>query len=93
MVSNNSALTCEYLFIAITRASEKGHIGVIEILLQDSRVDPSADNNYGNIELYSHLRIFIAIRMASEFGHIEVVKSLLQDSRVDPSADNNYGDK
>ena len=41
------------------------------MLLQDSRVDPSADNNR-------------AIRYASRKGHIEVVKLLLQDNRVNP---------
>jgi hypothetical protein len=45
-------------------------------LLQDPRVNPSADNNS-------------AIRLASQFGHIAVVDRLLQDPRVDPSADNN----
>jgi hypothetical protein len=29
-------------------ASEKGHIEVVKVLLQDSRVDPSDNNNYGN---------------------------------------------
>jgi hypothetical protein len=28
-------------------ASEKGHIEVVKYLLQDSRVDPSVENNYG----------------------------------------------
>jgi hypothetical protein len=50
---------------------------VVQRLLQDPRVEPSADDNY-------------AIQCASENGHIEVVKRLLQDRRVDPSADDTF---
>ena len=46
-------------------------------MLADSRVDPSAENNY-------------AIRMATSNGHNKVVELLLAHPRVDPSADNNY---
>ena len=28
-------------------ASEKGHIDIVKVLLNDSRVDPSAEDNYG----------------------------------------------
>ena len=62
---------------AIGHASENGYLGVVQLLLQDKRVDPSAANNW-------------AIRLASENGHLEIVRLLLQDKRVDPSADNNY---
>lgn len=48
---------------------------LVERLLQDRRVDPSAYNNH-------------AIRMASLFGHAQVVNRLLQDERVDPSVHN-----
>ena len=58
-------------------ASMNGHLEVVRVLLKDSRVDPSADNNQ-------------AIQFASENGHLEVVRELLKDSRVDPSANNNY---
>ena len=57
-------------------ASENGHSEVVRELLKDSRVDPSADNNY-------------AIQRASKNGHLEVVRELLKDSRVDPSAYDN----
>lgn len=46
---------------------------LIEILLQDPRIDPSADNN-------------IAIRIASASGYSKLVKLLLADGRIDPSA-------
>jgi ankyrin repeat protein len=61
----------------IRRASELGSTNIVQILLQDKRVDPSEPNNY-------------AIRWASSNGHLEVIKLLLQDERVDPSAYNNY---
>ena len=48
----------------------------VRLLLQDSRVDPSADDN-------------LAIWRASYYGHAEVVRLLLADPRVDPSALNN----
>ena len=47
------------------------------MLLEDGRVDPSADDNY-------------AIKGASQNGHVEVVKLLLEDGRADPSANDNY---
>src|SRR3972149_2665922 len=57
--------------------AEKGDSEVVELLLVDPRVDPSANDNN-------------AIRFASENGCDKVVKLLLTDPRVDPSADNNY---
>jgi hypothetical protein len=53
-------------------ASENGHVAVVRELLRDSRVDPSALQNY-------------AIKQAAYYGRAEVVKELLKDSRVDPS--------
>jgi len=50
---------------------------VVKELLKDSRVDPSAKDNY-------------AVSLAAEKGFVEVVRELLKDSRVDPSADDNY---
>ena len=61
-------------------ASLNGHLAVVERLLEDSRVDPSADRNR-------------AIRMASQNGHLPVVERLLEDSRVDPSAQDNWAIK
>jgi surface antigen len=58
-------------------AAENGHLAVVERLLQDRRVDPSAGDNY-------------AVRLAAQNGHLAVVQRLLQDERVDPSACNNY---
>ena len=46
-------------------ASHNGHLEVVKLLLQDSRVDPSAEDNG-------------AIRWASFNGYLEVVKLLEQ---------------
>ena len=32
---------------AIRMAVENGHLEIVKLLLQDNRVDPSVDNNYG----------------------------------------------
>jgi hypothetical protein len=60
------------LLNAFLSATINGHLAVVERLLQDPRVDPSAGNNG-------------AIQNASANGHLEVVERLLQDPRVDPN--------
>jgi hypothetical protein len=62
--------------VLIGVASNYGHLGVVDRLLQDERIDPAADDNK-------------AIRMASRNGHLPVVDRLLQDARVDPAAQDN----
>ena len=57
--------------------SANGHLAVVERLLQDQRVDPSANNQW-------------AIRWSSKYGRLPVVGRLLQDPRVDPSSDNQF---
>jgi hypothetical protein len=47
-----------------------GHLAVVDRLLQDVRVDPSADNNY-------------AVRIAAANCHLAIVDRLLDDDRVD----------
>jgi len=56
---------------AIRKASENGHLDIVNMLLAEQRVDPSAYDNY-------------AICAASHHGHLLVVRVLLADSRVDP---------
>ena len=51
------------------KASENGHLPVVERLLLDPRVDPADKNNY-------------AIRLASGNGYLPVVERLLLDPRV-----------
>jgi ankyrin repeat protein len=57
-------------------AIQDGTVKELSFLLQDERVDPTANNNN-------------AIRLAALNGHLAVVELLLQDERVDPAADNN----
>lgn len=57
-------------------AASCGYAGVVKILLDDSRVDPSADNNF-------------AINVVTEYGHTEVVALLLKNPRVNPAARSN----
>jgi hypothetical protein len=49
-----------------------GHKEIVEMLLKDNRVDPSADGS-------------CALRNASLNGHKEIVEILLKDNRVDSS--------
>jgi hypothetical protein len=58
-------------------AAHHGQLDVVNRLLQDPRVDPSADYNS-------------AIRFAAYGGHLHVVNRLLQDPRVDPSDWDNF---
>ena len=64
------------MLINLIQACGSGHLAIVERLLQDSRVDPSDNDNW-------------AIIFASENGHSAIVERLLQDSRVDPSDDEN----
>lgn len=56
--------------LAIELASRRGYLSVVNRLLQDPRVNPSA----------------LAIIGALEGGHVEVVKRMLRDKRADPNA-------
>jgi ankyrin repeat protein len=68
---------------AIRRASEKGHLGVVKLLLDldlKRGVDPAANDNY-------------AVRLASTNGHLGIVKLLLDlgpERGVDPAAKENF---
>jgi hypothetical protein len=58
----------------LAAASRNGRTAIVQLLLADSRVDPSVDEDD-------------AIKLASARGHDSVVKLLLADPRVDPAAD------
>lgn len=62
---------------ALETAVQAGCAKSVARLLQDPRVDPSANDSY-------------AIQEAAFQGHGKIVKILLQDQRVDPSADDSY---
>ncbi|KAI8895027.1 hypothetical protein BC833DRAFT_602768, partial [Globomyces pollinis-pini] len=51
------------------------HIEIVQLLLNDARIDPSANDNR-------------AFEIAVEMGHIEIVKMLLHDL-IDPSENGN----
>ena len=65
---------------AIRCAACNGREKVIELLLQDPRVDPSTENNF-------------AIIHSAWTGRVKVVELLLQDPRVDPSVRDNDAKK
>jgi len=73
----NNDLPKDFLLSLFKSSVKDNKVEIIEVLLSDPRVDPSASNNY-------------AIREASKYGHVEIVKLLLSDPRVDPSAEDNY---
>jgi hypothetical protein len=58
------------------KAVKTGNSDLMDLMLQNPRVDPSAEKN-------------TAIRCASACGHLAIVDRLLQDSRIDPSTSNN----
>jgi hypothetical protein len=59
--------------VALRRASGRGHLEIVELLLKDGRADPTAWDSE-------------ALRHASNRGHVEIVKLLLKDGRADPTA-------
>ena len=61
---------------AIRSASNCGHLEVVQLLLNDRRVNPAADDNF-------------AIRWASHNGDHKIVRLLLKDERVNPAARDN----
>jgi hypothetical protein len=71
-----SKQTLQNFFIEIPSHSRAINQDVINMLFEDSRIDPSEENNY-------------VFRSAYENGNFELVEILLKDSRVDPSAGNN----
>ena len=80
---------------AIRFASFYGHIAVVDRLLQEGRVDPSADDI---ITICCDGRVISseaisAFGWASICGHIAVVERLLQDGRVDSSVIVKYANK
>lgn len=74
---------------ALRKASQNGHLDVVNLLLADSRVNPSADCGCG----FRGLRgVCCAIGLASQNGHLDVVKLLLADPRVSAGIDGALGE-
>jgi ankyrin repeat protein len=61
---------------AISIASEEGHVEILQLLLDDPRVNPNAQYN-------------TPIYIAAYYGRTECVRSLLLDGRADPTIQNN----
>lgn len=58
-------------------ASREGFREIVGLLLQDTRVNPTAEDNE-------------AIMVASSHGHADIVELLLKDGRADPTTDDNW---
>ncbi len=58
---------------ALMCASRKGRKEIVEMLLQDKRIEINKQNKEGNT----------ALMLASEEGHKEIVEILLQDKRIE----------
>jgi hypothetical protein len=56
--------------IAFRTACSRGHLDLVQFLLQDPRVDPSAQSHFG-------------LRVAADHGCLEIVKVLLQHGPID----------
>jgi len=56
---------------AIVGASDRGHVAIVDVLMNDRRADPGASNQF-------------ALRLACKNGHVAVVERLLRDTRVVP---------
>jgi hypothetical protein len=68
----SNSIPFEALMDAFEEAAKNGFLTIVERMLEDERIDPSANNNN-------------SINLAAKHGHIKVVERLLQDGRVDPS--------
>lgn len=75
LVDPNST-TNEWDTTSLAEAASAGHLDTVKLLLSDSRVDPSINNN-------------VAFRNAVISKRSEIVRLLLSDPRVDPTALNN----
>ncbi len=90
---------------AVIWASSKGHIKLLNYLLNDLNADPSCKRNEsmaeaisnGHLEIVNRLLIDPRVSINGNFirdacarDHIDIVNRLLKDSRVDPSCLNNW---
>ncbi|KAJ3154582.1 hypothetical protein HDU89_007820 [Geranomyces variabilis] len=100
MDSDPNELKSNALFAASTADQAK----VVELLLQDPRIDPAANNNWAIYAASGHgacsaVKILMldprvklsneSLYVACDAGRRDVVDLLLQDERIDPTADHN----
>ncbi|KAJ1713278.1 hypothetical protein NYO67_4564 [Aspergillus flavus] len=62
-------------------AADLGHLGIVKILLGDSRVDPVCRDARG----------WTALHYAAENGNVQTIDLLLSDGRIDVNAQNHHG--
>lgn len=72
----------------IQQACLRGDLEIVNLLLADPNVDPTANTADG--KRYGSNERQYCIRRAAKEGHIDVVKRLLKDKRVDPSYRDNW---
>ena len=70
---------------------KNNHIDIVKVLLNDPRVDPSAQDSYGKNLNNMIVTSKTAIIWASKIGHTDIAKVLLNDSRINPNARDKYG--
>ncbi len=63
---------------------------MVKLLLEDRRVNPSAEENHGSC-YHGTSDLSSAFCKAAENNHIEIVNLLLNHSRFNPCARDNYG--
>lgn len=74
MIQTDPTFDSQYM---LRYACLEGEFDIVDLLLQDPRVNPSVQDN-------------IPIKYASEHGFTNIVERLLRDPRVDPSAEKQY---
>ena len=74
MIQTDPTFDSQYM---LRYACLEGEFDIVDLLLQDPRVNPSVNDN-------------IPIKYASEYGFTNIVERLLRDPRVDPSAEKQY---
>ena len=83
-------------FLAIQYACENRYVEIVMELLCHPRVDPTAEDNQGQLCYYPfelELKRIKVIQLAAKNGHTKVVEILLQDSTVNPCAHDNYDEE
>jgi ankyrin repeat protein len=65
---------------AILESCRSGYIEILQLLLNDKRINPTEGDKYSNCT---------PISLAAQNGHLDVVQLLLNDPRVDPSVNEN----
>lgn len=106
LVSSGKIVDSHWLQQAFFVACRDVHTEAVEILLNDPKVDPGAENNFGiskacefgYVEIFNMLipkinpaaNLSLPFKRACENNHLEIVRVLIEDDRIEPL---NYSDK